>query len=105
MPRATTKRKSTSTRGTGERSKRRVGAGGSQQLSTRTKKQIDSLPQHAQHIYKKVHASAIKQYQSPEKRRGGKRQSAEEVAHKAAWAAVKKGYKKKGSEWIRKDEA
>ena len=104
MPRATTKRKSTSTRGTGGRSKRRV-AGGSQQLSTRTKKQIDSLPQHAQHIYKKVHASAIKQYQNPEKRRGGERQSAEQVAHKAAWAAVKKEYKKKGSEWIRKDEA
>jgi cation transport regulator len=103
MPRATTKRKSTSTRGTGG-SIRRVG-GGSQQLSTRTKKQIDSLPQHAQHIYKKVHASAIKQYQSPEKRRGGKRQSAEQVAHKAAWAAVKKEYKKRGSEWIRKDEA
>jgi cation transport regulator len=102
MPSATTKRKSTSTRRTGGRSKRR---GVSQQLSARTKKQIDSLPQHAQHIYKKVHASAIKQYQSPEKRRGGKRQSAEQVAHKAAWAAVKKEYKKKGSEWIRKDEA
>jgi cation transport regulator len=52
-----------------------------------------------------VHASAIKQYQNPEKRRGGKRQSAEQVAHKAAWAAVKKEYKKKGSEWIRQDEA
>ena len=54
-------------------------------LSTRTKKQIDSLPEHAQHIYKKAHANAIKQYQDPEKRRGGKRQSAEEVAHKTAW--------------------
>jgi cation transport regulator len=53
-------------------------------LSTRTKKQIDSLPEHAQHIYKKAHASAIKQYQDPEKRRGGKSQSAEEVAHKTA---------------------
>jgi cation transport regulator len=105
MPRATTKRKSTSTRRIVGRSKPRRGAGESQQLSARTKKQIDSLPQHAQHIYKKVHASAIKQYQNPEKRRGGKRQSAEQVAHKAAWAAVKKEYKKKGSEWIRKDEA
>jgi cation transport regulator len=53
-------------------------------LSTRTKKQIDSLPEHAQHIYKKAHASTIKQYQNPEKRRGGKSQSAEEVAHKTA---------------------
>lgn len=52
-------------------------------LSTRTKKQIDSLPEHAQHIFKKAHANAVKQYQNPEKRRGGKSQSAE-VAHKAA---------------------
>ena len=72
------------------------------QISARTKKQIDSLPEHAQHIYKKAHASAIDQYQNPEKRRGGKRQSAEEVAHKAAWAAVKQ-YKKKGNEWVKKE--
>jgi len=49
-------------------------------ISTRTLKQIDSLPEHAQHIYKKVHASTLRQYQDPEKRRGGKSQSAEEVA-------------------------
>jgi cation transport regulator len=78
--------------------------GGDKQLSTRTKKQIDSLPEHAQHIYKKAHASAIDQYRNPEKRRGGKKQSAEEVAHKAAWAAVKKQYKKKGNEWVKKEE-
>lgn len=63
-------------------------------LSARTKKQIDSLPQHAQHIFKKVHASAVKQYQNPANRRGGKSQSAEEVAHKAAWAAVKQKIQK-----------
>jgi cation transport regulator len=74
-------------------------------LSARTKKQIDSLPEHAQQIYKKTHASALEQYQKPEKRRGGKRQSAEQVAHKAAWAAVKRDYKKKGNEWVKKDEA
>jgi cation transport regulator len=74
------------------------------QLSARTKKQIDSLPEHAQHIYKKAHASAIDQYQNPEKRRGGKKQSAEEVAHKAAWSAVKKQYQKKGNEWVKKEE-
>jgi cation transport regulator len=73
-------------------------------LSVITKKQIDSLPEHAQHIYKKVHASAIDQYKNPEKRRGGKRQSPEEVAHKAAWAAVKKQYKKKGNEWVKKED-
>ena len=72
------------------KSKTKSSERGDKQLSTRTKKQIDSLPKHAQHIYKKAHASAIEQYQSPEKRRGGKKQSAEEVAHKTAWAAVKK---------------
>ena len=77
--------------------------GKDKQISSRTKKQIDSLPEHAQHIYKKAHASAIDQYQNPEKRRGGKRQSAEQVAHKTAWAAVKKQYKKKGNEWVRKE--
>ncbi len=78
--------------------------GKDKQISARTKKQIDSLPEHAQHIYKKAHASAIDQYQDPGKRRGGKRQGVEQVAHKAAWAAVKKKYKKKGNEWIRKEE-
>ena len=72
-------------------------------LSTRTKKQIDSLPEHAQHIFKKAHDNALKEYQDPEKRRGGKSQSAEEVAHKAAWTAVKHKYKKKGDEWVSKD--
>jgi cation transport regulator len=87
------------------KSKTKSSGRGDKQLSTRTKKQIDSLPKHAQHIYKKAHASAIEQYQSPEKRRGGKKQSAEEVAHKAAWAAIKKKYNKKGNEWVRKAEA
>ena len=72
-------------------------------LSSRTRKQIDTLPVHAQHIFTKTHASALKQYQDPDKRRGGKFESAEEVAHKAAWAAVKKKYKKKDDEWVRND--
>ena len=72
-------------------------------LSARTKKQMDSLPQYAQHIFKKVHANAVKHYQDPDKRRGGKSQSAEEVAHKAAWAAVKQKYKKQGDNWLRKE--
>ena len=71
-------------------------------LSAKTKKQIDSLPEHAQHIFKKAHANAVKEYQNPAKRRGGKSQSAEEVAHKTAWAAVKQKYKKQGSEWVSK---
>jgi cation transport regulator ChaB len=45
----------------------------------------------------------VKQYQDPAKRRGGRSQSAEEVAHNAAWAAVKQKYKKEGEVWMRKD--
>ena len=74
----------------------------STKLSSRTTKQIDSLPTHAQHIFKKVHANAIKEYQDPNKRRGGISETAEEVAHKAAWAAVKKKYNKEGNEWVGK---
>jgi cation transport regulator len=72
------------------------------QLSSRTKKQIDTLPEHAQHIYKQAHDNAVDQYQNPEKRRGGKSESSEEVAHKVAWAAVKKVYTKKGNSWVKK---
>ncbi|MFZ0223567.1 MAG: ChaB family protein [Candidatus Nitrosopolaris sp.] len=79
-----------------------VAKGRSTGLSSRTKKQIDSLPEHAQEIYKEAHANALKQYQKPEKRRGGKKQSAEQVAHKVAWAAVKKKYEKQGDRWIEK---
>lgn len=77
--------------------------GRSAALSTRTKKQIDSLPNHAQHIFTKAHANAVEQYKNPAKRLGGKRQSAEEVAHKTAWAAVKNKYIKKGDKWVRKE--
>ena len=74
------------------------------ELSEATEKRIDNLPRHAQHIFKKAHASAIKEYEDPDKRRGGKKESAEEVAHKVAWAVVKKEYKKKGDEWVKKDD-
>ncbi|HEX2615869.1 MAG TPA: ChaB family protein [Nitrososphaera sp.] len=87
------KRKSRST-GTSGRS--------SADLSARTRKSIDTLPSHAQHIYKKAHKNALKQYSSPSKRRGGKRQSKEQVAHKVAWSAVKKEYKKEGDRWVAK---
>jgi cation transport regulator len=83
----------------GRRSARRKSSG-SAGLSPRTRKAIDTLPSHAQHIYKKAHKNALKQYRSPSKRRGGKRQSREQVAHKVAWSAVKKaGYRKEGSRW------
>jgi cation transport regulator len=72
-------------------------------LSVRTKKQIDSLPSHAQHIFRKTHDSAVEQYKDPAKRRGGRKQSAEVVAHKVAWAAVKQKYKKQGDKWLKKE--
>ena len=72
-------------------------------ISVRTKKQIDSLPSHAQHIFRKTHDSAVEQYQDPAKRRGGRKQSVEVVAHKVAWAAVKQKYKKQGDKWLKKE--
>ncbi len=71
-------------------------------LSSRTRKSIDTLPSHARKIYSKAHKSALKQYTSSSKRRGGKQQSKEQVAHKVAWSAVKKEYKKKGDKWVPK---
>lgn len=71
-------------------------------ISARTRKAIETLPSHAQHIYTKAHKNALKQYNSPSKRRGGKRQSKEQIAHKVAWSAVKKEYKKKGDKWVPK---
>src|SRR5215212_615882 len=73
-------------------------------LSARTRKAIDTLPSHAQKIYTKAHKNALKQYASPSRRRGGKRQSKEQVAHKVAWSAVKKEYKKKGEKWVPKKD-
>jgi len=73
-------------------------------LSARTRKAIDTLPSHAQKIYTKAHKNALKQYASPSRRRGGKRQSKEQVAHKVAWSAVKKEYKKKGDKWVPKKD-
>lgn len=64
----------------------------------------DSLPPHAEKIYKEAFNSAWEQYADPQKRtQGGDR---EEVAHKVAWSAVKKaGYAKNNdgmrSEWIK----
>ncbi len=72
----------------------------SSSLSTRTRKAIDTLPSHAQKIYSKAHKNALKQYETPSKRRGGKRQSKEQIAHKVAWSAVKKEYKKRGDKWV-----
>ena len=60
------------------------------------------LPEHAKEIYKEAHNNALEQYQDPKKRRG--RASLEEVAHKVAWAAVKKEYEKdeQSGQWKKK---
>jgi cation transport regulator len=61
------------------------------------KKRIGQLPGHAQHILKRAHAGAIKEYQDPEKR-GWERddEGDEEVSHKVAWSAVKGSTKRRG---------
>ena len=87
-----------------KQSKRKGSEGEEEELSEATEKRIDQLPEHAQHIFKKAHASAVEEYKEPDKRRGGKKQSAEEVAHKVAWAAVKKEYEKDGEKWVKKKE-
>lgn len=82
---------------------KKTGRSPGSRLSPRTVKQIDVLPVHARHIYKNAHKNALRQYSSPSKRRGGKRQSKEQVAHKVAWSAVKKKYQKEGESWVRRD--
>ena len=62
----------------------------------------EALPEHAQDIYRKAHNNALKQYKDPKKRKGDA--SLEETAHKVAWAAVEKEYKKnkKTDKWEKK---
>jgi cation transport regulator len=74
---------------------------GDDRISERTQKQIDELPKHAQEIYKEAHKSGLERYQDPDKRRDSN-ESAEEVAHKVAWVAVKNQYEKKGDKWVKK---
>ena len=99
---STTRGKRSSRRGTN--SSNGGGSSSSSALSARTRKAIDTLPSHAQKIYSKAHKNALKQYASPSKRRGGKGQSKEQVAHRVAWSAVKKEYKKKGDKWVPKKD-
>ena len=107
---STTRGKRSSRRGTNSSSSSSSSSGGggssssSSALSARTRKAIDTLPSHAQKIYSKAHKNALKQYASPSKRRGGKGQSKEQVAHRVAWSAVKKEYKKKGDKWVPKKD-
>ena len=52
------------------------------------------LPTHAQEIYRAAFNNAWDEY--------AHRADREIVAHKVAWAAVKKQYEKVGNEWVRK---
>lgn len=61
----------------------------------------DSLPEHAQEIYREAFNSAWKEYDEPRERRGDA--SREETAHRVAWSAVKKQYEKSDGRWRRKD--
>jgi cation transport regulator len=59
------------------------------------------LPDHAQDIYKDAYNSAWKEYADASRRRGD--ESHEEVAHKVAWAAVRKLYRKgDDGDWVRR---
>jgi len=54
----------------------------------------DHLPPAAQEIYKEAFNSAWEQYADREER--------EAIAHKVAWSAVKKRYRKQGERWVRR---
>ena len=96
--------KNSSTDNRGGRGSSSNTGGSSSALSSRTRKAIDNLPSHAQKIYREAHKNAVKQYSNPSKRRGGKQQSKEQIAHKVAWSSVKKEYKKKGEKWVQKKD-
>jgi cation transport regulator len=49
------------------------------------------LPAHAQDIYRAAFNNAFEEYRESARR--------EEIAHRVAWAAVKKQYAKQGGEW------
>lgn len=57
----------------------------------------ETLPHHAQEIYRAAFNNAWKEYENPSTRVS--QVSREETAHRVAWAAVKKKYVKKGAEW------
>jgi cation transport regulator len=54
------------------------------------------LPEHAQNIFREAFNHAWQNYAQEGERR-------EEIAHRVAWAAVKKNYCKVGSDWIAKN--
>lgn len=61
----------------------------------------DSLPEHAQEIYRSAFNNAFDEYADPDERQDPS-DSREETAHKVAWGAVKRDYEKQGDRWVRK---
>ncbi|HEY7841041.1 MAG TPA: ChaB family protein, partial [Gammaproteobacteria bacterium] len=58
------------------------------------------LPAAAQTTYRKAWNNAWKEYADPGMRRG--RASREATAHRVAWSAVKKSWRKQGDRWLKK---
>ena len=57
------------------------------------------LPEHAQHIYMSAFNHAWEEYANVKKRRTP--ESREQIAHKVAWSAVKKKYRKGANgQWV-----
>ena len=52
------------------------------------------LPEHAQHIFREAFNNTWRTYGAREPYRR------EEIAHRVAWAAVKKSYHKVGDDWV-----
>ena len=52
----------------------------------------EHLPAHAQEIYRAAFNNAYAEYE--------RRADREAVAHRVAWAAVKRQFRKAGSEWV-----
>ena len=53
---------------------------------------VRRMPEHAQEIFRAAFNSAWESYADRDDR--------EEIAHRVAWAAVKKRYRRAGGEWI-----
>ena len=73
-----------------------------EQLSELPDSVRNSLPRHAQEIYRAAFNSAWEHYDQPEERRGGR--SREETAHAIAWHAVEQKYEKdsQSDTWVEK---
>lgn len=52
----------------------------------------DHLPDHAQDVYREAFNAAWERYDADPRQ--------EEIAHRVAWAAVKRKYRKLGDEWL-----